>query len=117
ITQGAQLGDGVSKFPITGNDTVLDAIAQINGLTSVSSTKIWISRPGHTDTGCDQIMPVDWIGLTQRGDPTTNYQLLPGDRVYVAEDKLVNTDNFLAKLLAPVERIFGITLLGSSTVF
>ncbi len=117
ITQGAQLGDGVSKFPITGNETVLDAIAQINGLTSISSTKIWIARPGHNPQGCDQILPVDWIALTQRGDATTNYQLLPGDRVYVAEDKLVTLDNFLAKVISPMERIFGITLLGSSTVF
>jgi polysaccharide biosynthesis/export protein len=117
ITQGAGLGDGVTRLPITGNETVLDAISQINGLTSISSTKIWIARPGRTCDGHDQIMPVDWIGLSQRGDPVTNYQLLPGDRVYVAEDKLVTTDNFLAKLLSPVERIFGITLLGASTVF
>jgi polysaccharide export outer membrane protein len=117
ITQGAGLGDGVSKYPITGNDTVLDAIAQINGLTSVSSTKIWIARPGCTPDGHDQILPVDWIALTQRGDACTNYQLMPGDRVYVAEDKLVTTDNFLAKVISPIERIFGITLLGSSTVF
>ncbi len=116
ITQGAQLGDGVSKFPITGNDTVLDAIAQIQGLTSISSTKIWIARPGHTQGGCDQILPVDWIGLTQRGDATTNYQLLPGDRVYVAEDKLVTLDNYLGKIIAPMERVFGIALLGNSTV-
>ena len=113
---GRQLGDGVTKFPITGNDTVLDAIAQISGLTSISSTKIWIARPGHTAGGCDQILPVDWIGLTQRGDATTNYQLLPGDRVYVAEDKLVTLDNYLAKIIAPMERVFGIALLGNSTV-
>jgi polysaccharide export outer membrane protein len=117
ITQGAQLGDGVSKFPITGNETVLDAISQINGLTSVSSTKIWIARPGQNAAGCDQLLPVDWIGLTQRGDVTTNYQLMPGDRVYVADDKLVATDNYLAKLISPIERVFGITLLGSSTIF
>jgi polysaccharide export outer membrane protein len=117
ITQGAGLGDGVTRFPITGNETVLDAISQINGLTSISSTKIWVARPGRTPDGHDQIMPVDWIALSQRGDPITNYQLLPGDRLYVAEDKLVTTDNFLAKLIAPAERIFGFTLLGASTVF
>ncbi|MCC7087137.1 MAG: polysaccharide biosynthesis/export family protein [Pirellulales bacterium] len=117
VTQGAQLGDGVSKFPVTGNETVLDAISQISGLTSVSSTTIWIARPGHNAEGCDQIMPVDWVGLTQRGDPTTNYQLLPGDRVYVAQDELVATDNLMAKIISPMERVFGITLLGSGTVF
>ena len=62
-------------------------------------------------------MPVDWIAISQRGDPATNYQLMPGDRVYVAEDKLVYTDNFLAKVISPIERVFGITLLGSSTIF
>jgi polysaccharide export outer membrane protein len=117
ITQGAGLGDGVSKFPVTGNDTVLDAIAQINGLTSISSTKIWIARPGYGPSACDQIMPVDWIAISQRGDPATNYQLMPGDRVYVAEDKLVSTDNLLAKIISPIERVLGVTLLGSSTVF
>jgi polysaccharide biosynthesis/export protein len=117
ITQGAGLGDGVSKYIITGNETVLDALAQINGFTSVSSTTVWVARPGCTPDGHDQILPVDWIGLSQRGDVTTNYQILPGDRVYVAEDKLVTTDNFLAKLISPIERIFGITLLGASTVY
>lgn len=116
ITQGAELGDAVIRFPITGNDTVLDAISQVNGLTSVSSTKIWIARPGFTPDGQDQIMPVDWIGLTQRADATTNYQLLPGDRVYVAEDKKVATDNYLAKLIAPMERIMGFSLLGAATI-
>jgi hypothetical protein len=62
-------------------------------------------------------MPVDWIAVSQRGDATTNYQLMPGDRVYVAEDKLVTTDNFLGKLISPIERVFGIALLGNSTVF
>jgi polysaccharide biosynthesis/export protein len=117
ITQGAGLGDGVTRFPITGNDTVLDAVSQISGFTSVSSTKIWIARPGRTCDGQDQILPVDWCAIAQRGDATTNYQLLPGDRLYVAADKLVSLDNFLAKVISPIERVFGIALLGGSTVF
>jgi polysaccharide biosynthesis/export protein len=116
VTQGAELGDGVNRYPITGNDTVLDAISQISGLTSVSSSKIWVARPGSTPGGEDQILPVDWVGVTQRGDPVTNYQLLPGDRVYVAEDKKVAIDNYLAKLVAPMNRVFGVTLLGTATV-
>ena len=114
ITQGAELGDGVTRFPITGNETVLDAISQISGLTSISSTKIWIARPGTNPCGEDQILLVDWIGVTQRGDPVTNYQLMAGDRVYVAEDKLVATDNYLGKLIAPMNRVLGFTLLGTS---
>jgi hypothetical protein len=41
---------------------------------------------------------------------------MPGDRVFVAEDKLVAFDTNLAKLLAPIERAMGFTLLGTGTV-
>ena len=34
VTQGAGMGDAVYRFPVTGNETVLDAISQINGLTA-----------------------------------------------------------------------------------
>jgi polysaccharide export outer membrane protein len=114
ITEGAGLGDGVTKFPITGNDTVLDAIANINGLTSVSSKKIWIARPSPESGEC-QLLPVDWQGVSAFGSTATNYQLFPGDRVFVAEDNLVATDTALAKMLAPLERAMGFTLLATGT--
>jgi polysaccharide export outer membrane protein len=114
ITEGAGFGDGVTKFPITGNDTVLDAIANINGLTEVSSKRIWIARPAPHGEGM-QVLPVDWQAVTAYGVATTNYQLMPGDRVFVAEDGLVAFDTHLAKLLAPFERAMGFSLLGAGT--
>ena len=45
ITEGAGQGDLVARLPITGNETVLDAISQINGLSRLSSKNIWIARP------------------------------------------------------------------------
>jgi polysaccharide export outer membrane protein len=116
VTQGAGLGDGVYRFPVTGNETVLDAISQINGLTGVSSKRIWIARPGENSCGEDQILAVDWDAIAQRGEVDTNYQILPGDRVYVAQDRLIAFDTGIAKLTAPFERIFGFSLLGVSTV-
>jgi polysaccharide biosynthesis/export protein len=114
VTQGAGLGDGVARFPMTGNETVLDAISQINGLQSVSSKRIWIARP---TPGCeDRVIPVDWCAVTGRGSSATNYQIMPGDRIFVEEDKLVALDNGLGKLISPFERIFGFTLLGTNTV-
>lgn len=115
ILQGAELGDAVYRFPVTGNETVLDAISQINGLEQVSSKRIWIARPSE-HAGNVQILPVDWYALTEQGAATTNFQLFPGDRVFVAEDKMVALDNRLAKLLAPVERTMGFILLGTGTV-
>jgi protein involved in polysaccharide export with SLBB domain len=114
ILQGAGLGDGVYRFPVTGNETVLDAIANIQGLEQVSSKKIWVARPSR-DPSRPQIMPVDWYAVTERAEPQTNYQLLPGDRVFIAEDKMVAFDTFVAKFTAPLERIMGFTLLGVGT--
>jgi len=116
VTQGAGLGDQIFQLPIRGNETVLDALSQVQGLTGSQSTRMWVARPGANECGGDQILPVDWQGITQRGDIATNYQLLPGDRMYVAEDKLVAIDTALAKAISPFERIFGITLLGTQTV-
>lgn len=114
ITQGAGLGDQVVRLPITGNETALDAIAEIQGLSSTSSIRMWVARPGFNQQGGDQIMPVDWLGITQRGDVSTNYQIMPGDRIYVAEDCLVAIDTTLAKIISPIERVLGVTILGTS---
>ena len=116
ITQGAGLGDGVQKFPIKGNETALDAISELQGLPATASTCMWIARPGFNEHGGDQILPVDWAGITQRGDIRTNYQLMPGDRLYVSEDKLIAFDSALAKRISPVERVMAVVLLGTQTL-
>ncbi len=116
ITEGAGLGDGVVRVPITGNETVLDAVAQIQGLSQVSSKRIWIARPAPDQVGCDQVLPVDWVAITKGGATATNYQLFPGDRVFIAEDELVAFGTFIDKLLTPFERMFGFTLLGTETI-
>jgi polysaccharide export outer membrane protein len=110
-------GQSVTRLPITGNETVLDGLSQIAGVPAGTSKKrIWVARPSPTEAGCDQILPVDWYAIVQRGQTATNYQLLPGDRVYLQAQPLVQADVVLAKVFAPIERIFGITLLGASTI-
>jgi len=114
VMQGAGLGDSVVRFPITGKETVLDAIANVNGLTSLSSKRIWIARPTH-DMSEVQVLPVDWNAITASGAPTTNYQLMPNDRVFIAEDQWVAFDTRIGKLTAPFERLMGFALLGQGT--
>jgi polysaccharide export outer membrane protein len=116
ILQGAGLGDRLFRFPITGSETVLDGLGQVQGFSVNQSDKIWIARPGPAGMGCDQILPVDWEALIQGGATSTNYQLLPGDRLYVSEDKLVHLATVIQNVTAPFERLFGFTLLGTQTV-
>lgn len=116
ITDGGGFGEQVIRLPYTGNDTVLDAIAQIQGLSQVSSKRIWVARPVPANSGTAQILEVEWEDIAALGQTATNYQLLPGDRIYIKADKWIATDNFVAKLIAPAERILGFTALGAGTV-
>jgi polysaccharide biosynthesis/export protein len=115
ITQGAGWGDNVVTAPITGNETVLDAVATIGGLSQLSSKKIWIARPAPNGVGCEQVLPVNWDDITQGASTATNYQLLPGDRLFIAQDPNIAFDRVVQKLTAPFERIFGWVALGTST--
>jgi polysaccharide export outer membrane protein len=117
ITDGGGYGQQVYRLPITGNETVLDAISLVNGLPPVASKKkIWIARrvPGHGGH-YNNILPVDWKAVTEGGATATNYQILPGDRLFVESEKLIKIDSGLAKILSPIERVLGTTLLGSET--
>jgi protein involved in polysaccharide export with SLBB domain len=116
VTEGAGLGDQVSRFPITGNETVLDALSQVNGLSQVSIKRIWIARPMPGGSGCDAVLPVNWREITAGGATATNYQVLPGDRIFIAENSLIALDSSLNRIISPFERIFGVTLLGTQTV-
>jgi protein involved in polysaccharide export with SLBB domain len=70
-------------FQLQGRETVLDAILQAGGLTSnASRSNIILSRPTRPD--CPRIvLPVCWTNIVQLGDTATNYQIAPGDRIYV----------------------------------
>src|SRR6266700_2206907 len=109
-------GQQVYRLPVTGGETVIDAVAELKGLPGGTQRKrIWVARPTPAETDC-QILPVNWDAIASCGATATNYQLMPGDRVYVAVDPLIATDQFLAKVISPIERLFGIALLANSTV-
>ncbi|MHC4180533.1 MAG: polysaccharide biosynthesis/export family protein, partial [Planctomycetota bacterium] len=103
VTEGAGLGDNIVRVPITGNETVLDAISQVGGLSQLSSKQIWIARPAPGDFGCEQILPIDWVAITRGGVTATNYQVMPGDRIFIAEDNMVALGNFINKVVSPFE--------------
>jgi len=117
VADGGGEGDQLYRLPITGNETVLDAFSNIGGLPQIGSKyKVWIARPAPAELDAEQILPVEWDQIVRGGSTRTNYQIMPGDRLYVAADPMFATDIFLAKLLAPFERMFGFGLLGHSFI-
>lgn len=71
------------SYNLRGRETVLDAIVAAGNLTGNASRRgIILSRPTAPDS-CRIVLPVCYNDIVQMGDTTTNYQLRPGDRVFV----------------------------------
>jgi hypothetical protein len=77
----------IRRLPLTGDDTVIDAIATVEGLTQLLSPTVWIARPTPAGFGCEQILPVNYEALVKGGSSATNYKLMPNDRVFVMPAK------------------------------
>ncbi|MGC4006117.1 MAG: polysaccharide biosynthesis/export family protein [Pirellulales bacterium] len=116
VIAGAGTGDSINSFPCTGSDTVLDAIALVQGTGQFSNKKIWIARPGPGGAGCDQVLPVDYDAIVRGGSAATNYQIFPGDRVYFEDSKMIAFTNRMNRVLDPIQRVFGFALLGANAV-
>ncbi len=73
------------SYPITGSETVLDAILKAGLKSNSLPDKAYLSRP-QPGGAPDQLLRIDWERI-KMGDTLTNYQLLPGDRVVVPGGK------------------------------
>jgi polysaccharide export outer membrane protein len=118
VTDGAGLtGEQITRLPVTGKTTVLDALGQVNGLPfQAHKGRVCLIRPAPAGS-CEQlVLPVDYKGIVYCGDTTTNYQILPGDRLYVGPAPLLKADAYLARVLAPIDRFLGTTLLTEGSI-
>jgi polysaccharide biosynthesis/export protein len=72
------------SYPLIGRETVLDGLMAAGGLSDrASDCEIILSRPT-PPASCRVVLPVCYDRIVQLGDTTTNYQLRPGDRIYVS---------------------------------
>lgn len=77
------------KFPLAGNETVLDGIMAAGGMTDRSSWRdVILVRP--TNDGTGQVMKVNYGAIVRSGTAGTNYQLSPGDRIYVGSRNIID---------------------------
>ncbi len=104
------------RLPITGNETVLDALIYAGGLIPTASVpNIRLVRPAPPGACCEQTLPINYAAIVNAGDSTTNYQLMPGDRVVVFRDPIVRTTIFLDRLAAPFNSVLNSILQYSFT--
>lgn len=91
------------RLPVTGKETVLDAITLAGGLTNYAKVReLHVVRPSEEG---DRVLRVDYRAIVDRGDARTNYQLMPGDRVVVPGTKGFRVSVFFDNFLTPIERV------------
>jgi polysaccharide export outer membrane protein len=117
IQDRAGLGQTVVRLPITGADTVLDALSYMGGTMYMSSDKrLWLARPNGEDPNKMQVFPVNWPAIVKGGSPATNYQLFPGDRLYVQSNPLMRINNRMMQAFAPIQQIMGNEMFGVAVI-
>ena len=83
----------------------------------LSSKNIWIARPARLAAPAATRSCRSTGTRSPRGRPRPpTIRCLPGDRIFIAENKLIAIDAVLNQVIAPFERIFGVTLLGTQTI-
>ena len=71
------------SYVFTGHQTVLDALIEAGGMTTKANQhEIIVSRPSSCGE-CKTVMKICYAQIVQLGDASTNYQLMPGDRIFV----------------------------------
>ncbi|GIW87567.1 MAG: hypothetical protein KatS3mg108_1891 [Isosphaeraceae bacterium] len=105
------------RLPIVGNETVLDAINYAGGLAPTASIpNVRLVRPAPPGSSKPQLLPVNLAAIIQEGDTTTNYQIMPGDRIYVYRDPIVRATILVDRLAAPFNTVLSSILQYSFAV-
>jgi protein involved in polysaccharide export with SLBB domain len=81
ITEGNEGNDTVMRNPALGGETVRDALAALGDVDFLQKN-VWIARP--SASGEDEVLQVDAVELTSGEDLSTDYNLEPGDRIFIA---------------------------------
>ncbi|OWK43440.1 Outer membrane protein assembly factor YaeT precursor [Fimbriiglobus ruber] len=79
VTDISGNGGQIVRVPSSGGEAVTDVVSSLGGAKAVVAKRMWVARQSGTER---QILPVDWTAIT-RGQTGTNYQLLPGDRLFI----------------------------------
>ena len=116
ITQGAGLGDDV----VRGADHRQRNGDRRGGQPAAASRRCRRPRcgspaPRPTASAASRFCPINWNDIAQGASTATNYQLMPGDRLFIAQDRLTLFNNVdRSRCCNPFERIFGFVSLGTS---
>ena len=87
----------VLRVPLKEGATVKNAL---RGAPSLSSKVVWIARQTPGKLGKDQVLPVDWDGISHGQSKATNYALQSGDYLFVGDEPVKGVSRLMGALTA-----------------
>jgi len=96
-------GTGVPRaVPYQGQETVLDLLQRIGGITpGASAGEVYVVRSHVAEGDRPEVFHVDLQGIVMKKDQHTNMRLEPFDQVYVGESRQGKLDKCLPPCLRP----------------
>jgi protein involved in polysaccharide export with SLBB domain len=108
VLDNGRQGQRVVRVPAAGGETVLDALSRVPGLPPLNDGDgVWVARPAPDHLAVQQVLAVDWSAITRGGGTGTNYQLFPGDRVYVRGEPWPVVHERPARPVGSLDRLLG----------
>jgi polysaccharide export outer membrane protein len=93
-------------FPLIGRVTVTEALAQAGGATILASLNTSrLVRPEEDSPGA---YAIHYDDIVKKGDLATNYELQPGDLIYVPPGLPARIGFAIQSIFYPVQAIFGL---------
>ena len=104
------------RLPITGNEMVLDAIEYAGGFSPTADPKsLRLIRPARAGKPA-KVYPIDVEAIQARGDSKANLQILPGDRLVVDRNPVVQATVELDRQAAPLLTMYNQMLTYASAM-
>ncbi len=102
-------------YPLVGRVTAVDALAQAAGETRFAALNAArLVRGGGEQP---QVFPLRFVDITQSADASTNFELRPGDVVYVPPSTSARIGNAIAMMFYPLQQIIGFGASAATQVF
>ncbi len=89
--------------PYRGEETVLDLLQRVGGITSGAEPReIWVVRAHVAEGKRPQVFPVDLKAIVLKHDDRTNLRLEPGDQVFIGETRKSSLKKCVPPFLLPL---------------
>jgi len=95
VTVTAEGVQDLTRVPLAGKVTVRDAV---KGIPRLSNKVLWITRPAPGESVKEQVLAIDWEGVSRLDDNRTNYVLQAGDWLFVADEPAHGFGRFFGAL-------------------